>query len=80
MGVRRVAADLGVTPMALYRHVPSREQLLLHLLDLVADGVEVPGPGPPRDQITAAMLAVHRAFRGAGHAGGARAGRPRTAA
>lgn len=61
--IRRVAAELGVTPMALYRHVASREQLLLHLLDVVADGVEVPGPGAPREQITAAMLSLHRAFR-----------------
>jgi len=63
VAVRRVAAELGVTPMALYRHVASREELLLHLLDVVADGVEVPGPGTPRERITAGMLAVHHAFR-----------------
>ncbi|MDI1463535.1 TetR/AcrR family transcriptional regulator [Catellatospora sp. KI3] len=31
VSVRRIAAEVGVTPMALYRHFPNREELLAHV-------------------------------------------------
>ena len=39
---RRLAADFGVTPMALYRHVADRHDLLAAMSDLVLAEIEVP--------------------------------------
>jgi AcrR family transcriptional regulator len=39
---RRLAADFGVTPMALYRHVTDRKDLLTAMADLVMAQVELP--------------------------------------
>ena len=41
---RRVAAGLGVTPMALYRYVSSKEELLAGMMDLVFSQFEIPEP------------------------------------
>lgn len=40
--LRRLAADLGVTPMALYRHIVDRDDLLAAMSDLVMDEIELP--------------------------------------
>lgn len=45
LSMRRVAAELGVATMALYRHVGSKEELV----DLMADTVLTTGPLPPDD-------------------------------
>ncbi|MFC1405592.1 MULTISPECIES: TetR/AcrR family transcriptional regulator C-terminal domain-containing protein [Streptacidiphilus] len=45
LSLRRTAADLGVTTMALYRHVPGKAQLLLMMAD--AAFAEFPLPEPP---------------------------------
>ena len=42
--MRAVGARLGVTPMALYRHVVDKEALLDEVLDLAMGEVEVPDP------------------------------------
>lgn len=42
---RRLAADLGVTPMALYRHVEDRDDLLGAMTDLVMAEITVPDVG-----------------------------------
>jgi AcrR family transcriptional regulator len=39
---RRLAADFGVTPMALYRHVEDRDDLLTAMTDLVLAEIELP--------------------------------------
>lgn len=39
---RRLATDFGVTPMALYRHVADRDDLLAAMSDLVLAEIEVP--------------------------------------
>ena len=44
--MRRVAAELGVTPMALYRHVGGKDGLLDALVDHVYGQIEL----PPRDE------------------------------
>jgi AcrR family transcriptional regulator len=41
--LRRVADELGVTPMALYRHVASKEDLLDGMADLLYAELEEPG-------------------------------------
>jgi AcrR family transcriptional regulator len=38
LSMRRTAADLGVTTMALYRHVPGKDELLLLMADAVFGG------------------------------------------
>lgn len=64
VSMRRLAEGLGVSPMSLYRHVADREDLLLQMLDVVADAVGTPPVGePPRATLTAIMHALHRAFR-----------------
>jgi TetR/AcrR family tetracycline transcriptional repressor len=39
---RRLAADLGVTPMALYRHLADRSDLLVAMTDLILAEIELP--------------------------------------
>ncbi|MFI5954157.1 TetR/AcrR family transcriptional regulator C-terminal domain-containing protein [Cryptosporangium sp. NPDC051539] len=47
LSMRRVAADLGVATMALYRYVPSKEDLVIHMLDAVFGEVSmIPDPEP----------------------------------
>ncbi len=42
--MRALAAELGVTPMALYHHVPNKDALLQLVADAVIDDVDLPGP------------------------------------
>ncbi|TQS40906.1 TetR/AcrR family transcriptional regulator C-terminal domain-containing protein [Cryptosporangium phraense] len=47
LSMRRVAADLGVATMALYRYVPSKEDLVVLMLDAVFGDVDlIPDPEP----------------------------------
>lgn len=43
--MRRLADSLGVTAMALYKHVASREELIDGMLDRLVASIEVPAPG-----------------------------------
>ncbi len=45
VGVRQVANRLGVTPMALYRHVGDKEGLLDGVADALYAEIELPHPG-----------------------------------
>ncbi|MGC0418953.1 TetR/AcrR family transcriptional regulator C-terminal domain-containing protein [Embleya sp. AB8] len=47
LSMRQLAADLGVAPMALYRHVPGKEELLAAM----ADDVFAEQPFPPAERI-----------------------------
>ena len=42
--MRRLAAELDVTPGALYRHLESQHQLVALMIDAVMDHVEMPEP------------------------------------
>jgi DNA-binding transcriptional regulator YhcF (GntR family) len=44
VSMRRIAADLGVATMSLYRHVPSKDDLLLMMIDAVMAEIEIPEP------------------------------------
>ncbi|MGC4749066.1 TetR/AcrR family transcriptional regulator C-terminal domain-containing protein [Micromonospora sp. DT201] len=44
LSMRRVATDLGVATMSLYRYVAGKEELLLHMIDAVLGEEEVPPP------------------------------------
>ncbi|MFC9516099.1 TetR/AcrR family transcriptional regulator [Nocardiaceae bacterium NPDC056970] len=59
LSMRALARDLGTTPMALYRHVGDKEQLIGLVLDeysTVLGGIDLP-PGPA-DRIHAIFLAI----------------------
>jgi AcrR family transcriptional regulator len=47
--IRRVASELRVSAMSLYRYFPSKEQLLLLLIDAAFIGTELPPANPARD-------------------------------
>ncbi len=75
--VRAVAAELGVTPMALYWHVPNKEALLEGVLDAVL--AEVATDDLPADPYAALAVVAHRyraAFHRHPHAAGLLAGQP----
>lgn len=58
--MRRLATELGATPMAIYHHVRDREELLLLLLDDVAAGMRRPRlPEDPRERLVTAARAMH---------------------
>ena len=63
LSFRRLAAHLGVTPMALYRHVESKEALLDGLADLILGELEL--PGPQADDWRLQLRAVAQSFRAA---------------
>src|SRR5450631_3303237 len=43
-GMRRLAQELGVVPMALYKHVANKDELLNGMIDIVFSEIELP-PG-----------------------------------
>ncbi|MFG1710911.1 GntR family transcriptional regulator [Nonomuraea sp. M3C6] len=46
VSMRRLAAELGVGPMSLYRHVANRDELVTQMVDEVFGEPELPVPGP----------------------------------
>lgn len=46
VSMRRLAQDLGVVPMALYKHVAGKDELLDGMVDVVIGEFEAPDPGP----------------------------------
>jgi AcrR family transcriptional regulator len=62
--MRRIADELGRSPMSLYRHVADRQALVLAMLDEVAAQIVLPAPvNDPRADITAVLHAAHAAMR-----------------
>jgi AcrR family transcriptional regulator len=59
----RVADELGVTPMATYRHVPSKEELLDLMIDAAFEQVPRRGAGGWRDELTKWARAELALFR-----------------
>jgi AcrR family transcriptional regulator len=58
--VRRLAAEVGVGTMTLYHHVRDREDLLVQLINDIADQTAFPDlPSKPRDRIIVAAAAIH---------------------
>jgi AcrR family transcriptional regulator len=58
--IRRVAAEAGVGAMTLYHHVRDREDLLVQLINDIADQTPFPDlPSAPRDRIVVAATAIH---------------------
>ncbi len=46
VSMRRLAAELGVAPMSLYRHVANKDELLTQMADMAFGELELPEPGP----------------------------------
>jgi DNA-binding transcriptional regulator YhcF (GntR family) len=46
LSMRRVASQLGVATMSLYRHVENKDELVLRMIDHVLRKEELPEPGP----------------------------------
>ncbi len=59
--MRRLATEIGSTPMALYHHVRDKEELLVLLLDdYAARTLRTPErPADPRERVMAAATAIH---------------------
>ena len=61
VSMRRLAQQLDVVPMALYKHVADKDALLDGMVDALLDEVEAPGDGlEPEDAVRARILAVRR--------------------
>lgn len=60
--MRRVAEELGVSPMGIYHHVRDKRALLAMVADDVMGSADLPGPefGPWYEIIRQNMLAVHQ--------------------
>jgi AcrR family transcriptional regulator len=57
--MRRVATELGASPMAIYRHVADKDELLVLLLDRLATRVPRPAlPADSRERVLAACRAI----------------------
>lgn len=62
--MRRLADALGVTPMALYKHVASRDELIDGMVDRVVAGIAEPAAaGDWRDALRTRILAARAALR-----------------
>lgn len=63
--MRRLAARCGVTAMSLYRHISTKEELLVVLADRLLADLDVPALEGLnwRDQVAAVFQALHRMWR-----------------
>lgn len=60
LSMRALAARLGVTPMALYRHFTDRDDLLLALVERVSEEISFPEPAEgPVDRAVDLALCLH---------------------
>lgn len=63
LSMRRVAAQLGVQPSALYWHVPDKQSLLAWVCNRILDDVDAPGlTGDWRADVRARARALHAAL------------------
>ncbi|WP_290863182.1 GntR family transcriptional regulator [Hamadaea sp.] len=64
VSMRRIAAELGAATMSLYRYVPSKDELILHMIDLVMGEDNFPPVRPPgwRAQLELAARLQWRLF------------------
>jgi len=58
--MRRLAAELGVAAMSLYGHVPTKDDLLVGVVNLATSEIALPGPETPPWE---ALRAITREFR-----------------
>lgn len=46
VSMRRIASELGMATMSLYRHVPGKDELVIQMIDTVMGEIELPTPSP----------------------------------
>jgi AcrR family transcriptional regulator len=65
VSMRRIAAELGVATMSLYRHVPSKDDLLTAMIEAVFGDVDLPERQPAhwRDRLALSTRTLWRMFR-----------------
>ncbi|MBE9372881.1 TetR/AcrR family transcriptional regulator C-terminal domain-containing protein [Saccharopolyspora sp. HNM0983] len=65
LSMRRLAAELGVGPMSLYRQVPDKDELLRLMADTAFGAEELPEPGPSdwRERLRLSARVQWRAYR-----------------
>jgi AcrR family transcriptional regulator len=63
LSMRNLAQELGVVPMALYKHVANKEQLLDGMVDLIVSEIEPPTGGPGwKDSVRQQVLSARRSL------------------
>ncbi|MCX5194731.1 TetR/AcrR family transcriptional regulator C-terminal domain-containing protein [Streptomyces sp. NBC_00249] len=61
LSMRKLAQELGVVPMALYKHVANKDQLLDGMLDAVVGEIDPPQDGPDwQDVVRRRILSARR--------------------
>lgn len=64
VSMRRLAEHLGVVPMALYKHVAHKEELLDGMVDVVVREIDTPVPGDDwREGVRGRVLSAREALR-----------------
>ncbi|SDT81946.1 transcriptional regulator, TetR family [Streptomyces sp. TLI_053] len=64
LSMRKLAQDLGVVPMALYKHVANKEELLAGMVDTVVGGIEPPAADADwKAAVRERILSARRALR-----------------
>src|SRR4249919_227912 len=62
--MRRLAQELGVVPMALYKHVANKDELLDGMVDIVFGEIESPSIGPDwRSEMRRRALSTRAALK-----------------
>ncbi|MEU9077672.1 TetR/AcrR family transcriptional regulator [Kitasatospora sp. NPDC048538] len=64
LSMRRLAQELGVVPMALYKHVANKDELLDGMVDLVVGEIGPPGEGGWQHVVRERILSARRTLRG----------------
>ncbi|MFB7469516.1 TetR/AcrR family transcriptional regulator [Kitasatospora sp. NPDC056184] len=64
LSMRKLAQELGVVPMALYKHVANKEELLTGMVDAVVGEIDPPAPGARwKEAVRDRVLSARRALR-----------------
>ena len=62
LSMRKLAQDLGVVPMALYKHVANKDELLDGMIDLLVAEIDPPGTGPWKSAVRQRILSARQAL------------------
>ena len=64
LSMRRLAGELGVVPMALYKHVANKEELLDGMVDAIIQEIAPPPPGLPwKEAVRVRVLSARTTLR-----------------
>ena len=63
LSMRNLAQELGVVPMALYKHVANKEELLDGMVDVIVGEIDPPAPGADwKTAVRQRILSARRAL------------------